>query len=54
MTPREIIQAVNGNAITVRVALQIIRHQKEADARRVLDYYKKRNRELASVPTTNL
>ena len=43
MTPIEIIRAVNGKAITVRAALQIIAHQKETTARRVLEYYKKRN-----------
>ena len=43
MTPIEIIRAVNGKALTVRVALQIIAHQKEMAARRVLEYYKKRN-----------
>ena len=30
MTPIEIIRAVNGKAITVRAALQIIAHQKES------------------------
>lgn len=29
MTPIEIIRAVNGKALTVRAALQIIRHQKK-------------------------
>ena len=29
MAPIEIIRAVNGKAITVRAALQIIRHQKK-------------------------
>lgn len=43
MTPIEIIRAVNGKAITVRAALQIIAHQKEITARRVLEYYKKKN-----------
>ncbi len=43
MSPIEIIRAVNGKALTVRAALQIIEHQKEITARRVLEYYKKRN-----------
>ena len=44
MNPIEIIRAVNGKALTVRAALQIIRHQKEAAKKQVLEINKKKER----------